>query len=66
MSTDKARGDQLDAANRATFRKHYRNIIDRGLGDHEDSALAPLLADIRANAEQVYGDAPRAPRAKGV
>jgi hypothetical protein len=54
------RGDQLDALNRATFRRHYRNIVDNGIGDpdrYPHSALPGVLADLRANAEQVYGDA---------
>lgn len=51
--------DQLDTANRAAFRKHFRNIIDRGVSDGEDSALVigpsgsaspGLLDDLRANA----------------
>lgn len=62
-STDK--GEQLDALNEATIREHARNIGDRGLRG-PDSALhreyraggGTLLEALRANAEQVYGDAP--------
>ena len=35
--------------------KHHRRIMDLGLGDREDSALAGILADLRANAERVHG-----------
>jgi hypothetical protein len=63
VTASENRGEQLDAANRATFRKHYRDVLDKGIGDGEGSALAGLLADLRANAERVYGEAPRrAPR----
>jgi hypothetical protein len=54
-----ALGDRLDEANRATIRKHYRQILDNGVADTEGSALPGLLADLRANAEAVYGAAPR-------
>lgn len=56
------RGEQLDAANKATLRKQYRRILDRGLGDHEGSALAGLVEELRANAEAVYGAAAGKPR----
>jgi hypothetical protein len=59
MTASENRGEQLDAANRATFRKHYRDVIDKGIGDHEGSALAAILADLRANAEAAYGEAPK-------
>jgi len=58
-------GEQLDELNKATFRKHHRNIADRGLAGNDRSALPALLADLRANAETVYGVAPRGARAKG-
>ena len=56
MTTEASTGtpeDQLDAANQATFVKHYRRILDRGLSARDpDSALPLLLADLRENARQ--------------
>ena len=77
MAADDERGAKLDELNKATLRSHARNIADRGLSpDDKDSALylgrsgeadsarhPALLAELRANAEQVYGDAPKGGRA---
>lgn len=60
------KGEQLDALNEATIRAHHRNIKDRGLAG-PDSALhreyrpggGSLLEALRANAEAVYGEAPK-------
>lgn len=78
MAADDDRGARLDELNKATLRGHARNIDDRGLSPDDqrsalyvgrsgepDSAQNPaLLAELRRNAEAVYGDAPkgRAPR----
>ena len=48
--------EALDNVNKATVRKHWRRIMDYGLGDEPGSALPGLLADLRANAA-VYADA---------
>jgi hypothetical protein len=64
------KGEQLDALNRQAIRDHARNIADRGVAGALDHEYRPgggtLLEALRRNAEQVYGEAPRAPRARGV
>jgi hypothetical protein len=50
MTSEAASEEWLDAANRATFKLHWRRIMDRGLGDEPESAQAGILADLRATA----------------
>lgn len=56
MSGDQ--GARLDELNRAALKRHWRGLND--LGRLRDRAEADFLADLRANAESVFGDAPAA------